>query len=686
MKKLTPLTLFSLFISFSSFGQPGRKAVVLNMDVINAETNGSRNLAVTRLMRITGVAFDTTSNFDTAFTYPVVITGSRIQDNVLTPAQRTQIINFVTAGGTFITSNARDTALFSLFGISTSTNSSILCQMIFDTTYLPQLYHDINDSLEVEISLGDTSIPSSFATRHYTLAGGTSMAHYENGNSALVHNIVGSGHVYTFGPDLRDITLRNQIDFDVNAQRVYSNGFEPTTDVVSFLFRNIIRNHIPNSVYKYTVPGQASSVFMVTHDIDSDSGMDTMSLFSNYEAANGIKAMYNITTRYFNDGWMTSFYVGSWSETHALLGDGHVLASHSVGHFPDFDDETTFPLGTLGNAPPQYQPFYTLGVTTGGTVMGELEVSKELIDDDHSVNVRSFRAGHLCYNDSLAYGLMAMNYEFNSTHSANNVLTSFPFYAMNLRSFNSIESTILEIPMTISDVFNVNPISSANYIQKVNLWKNICRKYDANHSPVLILIHPNRVYKLLAQQMLVDSLPAGMEIVNMEDFGDFWRKRDSLLYHTYIGGDTLFVQMDNNKLGAEQSFVIDMNGLDTARFFDVNGNELYFKWQGIANGRRLYYPAIPDQINEYDIVQTEMRVFPNPANGRVAIVTSDNLPKGKLEVTDMSGKIIHTENWLYGNRMLVDLGALSLQSGVYFLKYHSSEKVIVSRVIYTSPY
>ncbi|MFI5203928.1 MAG: T9SS type A sorting domain-containing protein [Flavobacteriales bacterium] len=687
MKKHTLFTFLFFFSVLAAICQPNRKVVVLNMDDINNETNNSRHVAVIRLMRLTGVAFDTTSDFTTAFTYPIVITGSRILDNVLTTPQHNQFINYVTAGGVLLTSNMRDTALFNLSGISTSTNSSILCEIMFDTTFLPQLYHDIDDSLEVDISIGDTAGPSSFATRQYLLTTATSMANYENGTCALAYNTVGNGHVYTFGPDFRDISLRNQLDLDVNANRIYSNGFEPSTDVISFLVRNIVRRHIPNSVYKYTVPGQASSVFMITHDIDSDSGIDTMYMFSNYEVTKGIKAMYNITTRYTNDNWLTSFYIGSWSEVHALLADGHILASHSVGHFPDFDNETLFPLGTTGNTPAQYQPFYAAGITTGGTVMGEVEVSKELIEDDHTVVIRSFRAGHLCYNDSLILGLETMGYQFNSTHSANNILTSFPFYDMKVRSFSSSESTILEIPMTISDVFNSDPINSSNYIQKVNIWKNVCRKYNANHSPVSLLIHPNRVYKLTAQQMLVDSLPADMEFIGMEDYGNFWRKRDSLLYHTYVTADTLFVQMDNNTLAADQSFVIDMNGLDTARFFDVLGEELYFEWDTMPNGRRLYYPvAPPDYISENTVNQVEMHVYPNPTNGRIAIVTSENLPKGKIEVADMTGKVVYNENWLYGNRMLIDLGALSLHSGVYFLKYHSSEKVIVSRIIYTSPY
>jgi hypothetical protein len=368
---------------------------------------------------------------------------------------------------------------------------------------------------------------------------------------------------------------------------------------------------------------------------------------------------------------------------HALLSYGHTLASHSVGHFPDFDNEVNFPLGNAGNTPPQYQPFYTGGISTGGTVMGEVEVSKNLIEDDHSVNVRSFRAGHLCYNDSLALGLMAQNYEFNSTHSANNVLTSFPYYDLNLRSFSGVESTILEIPMTISDVFSSDPITSANYPQKVNLWKNVARKYHNNHSSVVLLIHPNRMYKLTAQQMILDSLPEGMEVINMEKYGDFWRKRDSLKFHTYITGDTLFVKIDNDKLDTEQSFVIDMNGLDTAKFINYDGSALYYAWDTMENGRRLYYRTTgPDAISENEINNLQFQVYPNPTNGNVALVTTDFLMSGRIDIINSQGRLVYTQNWNAGNRMLLNLENMNLQNGIYILRYISNERIITARVVY----
>src|SRR5690606_8110482 len=157
----------------------------------------------------------------------------------------------------------------------------------------------------------------------------------------------------------------------------------------------------------------------------------------------------------------------------------HVLGSHSVGHFPDFADETLFPLGNLGNDADNYTPYYSSGSTSGGSVLGELEVSKNLLENDHNVEIRSFRPGHLAYNDSLALALEMLDYQFSSSVSATSVLTSFPFYAVKVRTFDGVESSVLEIPMTISDVFD--DISAENYSEKVDIWLDATLKYNSNH-------------------------------------------------------------------------------------------------------------------------------------------------------------------------------------------------------------
>lgn len=677
----TRFSLTSLFIlaAMAAFAQSERKVAILNMNTYNLETNNSRMQATVNMLTLTGIPFDTTSIIDTAINYPVVVTASRITDTALNTAQRTQLQNYVSAGGVIITSSLRDTALFNMFGVDSSDSDNGLTTVYWDTTGLPQYFSLVNDSLEAVVSIGDSN-QVNFFTRAYFLTTGQQMAHYEDGRTAIVMNNYGSGKTYLFGPDFRDIILRNQLNMDLEAQRVYSNGFEVSADVFMFVIRNIIRNHIPNSVYTYTVPGNAVSALLITHDVDSRSSIDTMHIFSTYENSLGISAHYNVTTRYMHDHWMSDYFPGHDVKFDSLLINGHVLASHSVGHFPDFADDSLFHFGTVGNTMATYSPAYFWGNTTGGSVLGEVEVSKKILENDHGVTVRSFRAGHLCFPDSLGLALQTVGYDFNSTQSANDVMTAFPHYIYENRAFSSQPSSVLEIPMTISDVFKDNPIADTNHLLKVNIWIQDIAKYSANNAPVTLLIHPNRLFKMEAFQHLLDSLPPNMAIVRFEDYGDFWRKRDSLQYHTELSNDTLYVYMDNDKLSYEQSFIIDKANLDTVRFFDYNGTELAFAHQVYSSTQDLYYRT--QLVTSANSLEKEImfNIYPNPTNGLISILCDRIEPNVSISITDVSGKCIYSGFMEHGFKR-IDLSTIASGDGMYFVKVAGKDFSVTKKLV-----
>ena len=666
MKLILSLVIFICLLS-TGFAQ-SRSVAVLDMTDYNGETGTSRQLSAERLIRLTGVPYILTDSLEEALEYPIIITGSRIQNNALSASQNQEISDWVFNGGTLITSSMRETDLFNACGISASTSSNTLFELTWDTT-AADVFDYINDSLEVKILLGDSASTTTYYSRYYALTTGTSLAEYENGEPALVKNIWGQGTVYTFGPDFRDLTFRSQINADVNANRTYSNGFEPGADVIMLIVRNMIKAELPNAIYKHTIPNKSKSIVMLTHDVDSQTGIDTMFDFAAYESTLNVQGHYNITTRYFDDSLMSDFYNGSWNEVNLLKTNGHTLSSHSVGHFPDYDDDALFPFGSLGNTMLTYTPFSDGNNTAGGTVLGELEVSKLIIETDHSVNVRSFRAGHLVYPDSLIYGLETAGYEFNSTYPANDILSSYPFYALQFPSFSAPESSILEIPMTISDVFHSDPISASNYSQKVATWTEATVKYAANNSPIVLLIHPNRMYKLTAQQDYVNQLGAGVEPYSFEGFGDFWRKRDSLVYTSEITLNNMLVTIEDAGLIEEQSFIIDFDGLDTVAFENQAGSPLYFDWIDWDYNTRLYYRADAPSPNGIDEAETGVSIYPNPSNGFLFV---DGF-EGAYELIDISGRIC-ARGFINSNS---SIDASRLTKGIYLLKLGT----MVSRIV-----
>jgi hypothetical protein len=669
------LLILLLLFPFVLFSQTERKVLLLDLTETNNESNLSRYYAVEDILDFCKVPYDTSSDLNLLQNYPVVITASRFTDGDLSLNQIQDVQTYVQNGGVIISSSLREAGLFPVFGISSSTSNDSLFYMNFDTLSMPSLFQYVDDSLEVQVSLGRPSSYPNFFTREYVAQTGSELlAAYENGSPALIKHSFGNGYTYLFGPDFRDVVYRNRINADVNAHRTYSNGFEPTTDVFMFIIRNIIRAHIPHTIYPHTVPGNASSVLFLTHDVDSRTAIDTMHFFSTYENQLGVEGHYNVTCRYLSDNWMTNFYIGATAEISQLLNDGHKLASHSVGHYPDYAD---FEFGSLGNTTGNYAPFYGSGSTTGGTVLGELEVSRDLLEGDFLVDVKSFRAGHLAFPDSLIIGLDTLGYAFNSTYSANDILTSYPYYGYRRQKFTTWRSPVLEIPMTISDVFSSGGFTSTNYGQRVDTWLEASYKYRDNHAPINLLIHPNRQFKLTAQQDYINGLPNDVVVFSFEDYGDFWKERTALDYNTALNNDTLLVNFNTNpSLG--MSFLLDYDGLDTVLFFDNLGSPISFQWKQWNNRQRLYYQDELVSINEAIQNENKLTLYPNPAESVLHVQGPSEFSTMRLRIYDLSGRLVFSQA-IFGSVANVSVG--DFEDGVYILSIQNGTKVYTKKWI-----
>ncbi len=575
----------------------------MDLSTRNAEVNLSRIRSCRHILQTAGIPYAETTSLTQALTNPVVMFSPIITTTTFNAAERIQIQQYVSNGGILIASSVRDPALYPLFGVTGYTNYTDLKRMTWDVNQAPQYFDRFDDGYEKVIALSDTTGPqtvNTFILRPYTITGGAQvLAHFENNTNAVITNQTGAGRTFLFAVDLRDVIIRNLINSDLHAQRAYSNIFEPTTDTFIFFIMNVVREHIPNLVRSHPCPNCDGSVVMITHDVDSRTAMDTMQIFINYEEANHLNGMYNITTRYFHDSWMTAFYVDSYDKVEYVRQHGQRLASHSVGHFPDYDNETLFPFTSLGNTPTNYQPRYFNSVTTGGNVYGEVEVSKYLLENDHQVSIKSFRAGHLAYNQRLPKALQDCGYLYNSTFSANDVLTNFPFWDIDNMTFSGTQTSILEIPMTISDASASNPFTEQNAISTAQEWVTVTQKNYNNNAPTVLLIHPNRGYKLPAEQYFVNNLPSDVKYMFLDDFGDYWKKRLNMQYETVLTNDTLKVTWSNYQMNQGLSFVIDdVAGLNAIRFFDGVGNELFPQSVNVDFGETRFCQFVYDESFE----------------------------------------------------------------------------------------
>lgn len=677
-----------------SFAAGQRTVALLDLTLRNAETTDGELYSAEYILKVSGIPYRITTNIDTAKKYGMILASSKLDvTTTLTTAEKDTLIGYVNSGGVLVAPNVRDSYFYSLFGISGNTSHNDLHLVHFKYFLNDPSFKWLNDTMEQTISLGDTAYPTVINSRTYSVAGALALAEFENTDVAITKNFYGAGKAYALGFSFRNLILTNQLNRDYDAQRVYSNGFEPTSDALVLFIKGIYVANTPKALWLHTSPYDSKTTLMITHDVDATSAYDTMSYYSDYENSIGLKTTYLFTTHYVNDGLLSDFYnLTNLPKVQYVLNQGHIGGSHSVGHFPDFDDELVFPMGAMGNTSATYVPYNSgSGSTTNGTVLGETEVSKELLESNFGITVKTFRAGYLCFNDKLPNALDTLGYQYNTTFSAGDVLTNFPYRLRKDRSASGAMTGVWEIPMTISDVFNSSPITSSNYPQKVATWLDVISRNMENNAPNVLLIHPTRYYKLYAQQDLINQLPAGVFVTNLEEFAGYWKARDAVQFTSEIVNDTLIVTVPASLLPLDSaiSFIVDSGQLlSHIKAQDDLGNPLgvtQSNWN--TNDLILHFTSFPVLNNGWISAQQDKILtscFPNPAYDNCTIEFRIEKPCAlKIELLDILGNCIQ----LPGNGQYsagwhkVPCMTAQLSQGVYFYRISSGDFSVTKKIV-----
>jgi hypothetical protein len=506
------------------------RIALLNLTAKNssstAPASNSDYNSVVQALEAMGLPYLVTANVSEATSYKIIVTASAIKASTLTADEKTWLRSYVQNGGFLITSKFEDPELIDLFGIATVAASDLAKTISFspEALSLPCMKY-LDDPLEKTISLAGAASLASFDTRIYTASTGSIIATYNDGQGAMIMNTFGRGKTLAIGSRLADLIMRDLTNTDDNAQRSWSNGFEPSADVIMLILRGIYETSFPRPLMRHQIPFSYEGALLITHDVDAKASSANAIEFMNLEKSFGVLSTYNITTKYFKDG-MDSAYYNSTTIPYIqeLRANGFDVESHSVGHFLNFWD---IPLGDPTVTYATYQPHYTKGILYDATLNGEIRVSKERLDQDiPGQQTVSFRAGYLDFHSALAEVLEQAGYLYDSSRSANDVLTNYPYFLMLGNSMAGQVSNILEIPMTISDsILTETTIDSA-----VAKWLDVIARNNRNNAVTNLLIHTSRTtYKLESENRILQALAdQDIWIGDMTSFGNFWRERQSL--------------------------------------------------------------------------------------------------------------------------------------------------------------
>jgi hypothetical protein len=487
------------------------------------ETSSENPLALIHSLKEMGIPFLITRDLGQALKHRLVILYPSVDSHTFNQPQAEQLTTFVKQGGYIFAQNVFWGGVKDLFGFREFEPSRKRFHLAFAGADPVMKY--LNRPEERETQLGNERHPEIIWTNGYIpISGAVVLAHFDDGTAALLTNATGKGRVYLLGMSLLDVVLRSQINRDFEAERHYVNAFEPGADVWLLILRAWYEAYASDWVRLATIPRGQRSVLLLSHDVDWENSFPPGRDFARIEKENQANSTFFIQTKYVDDANSKAFFfepnLGILRE---LKAGGSSVGSHSIIHSRGFNK---FELGSGHETYATYRP-RGLGFDTasGATVFGEVRVSKELLDGEiPGQDTIFFRAGHLRVPDTLPEALERSGYQFDSSFTADDVLSNFP-YALPLGLGFDEDSQIYEFPVTIEDE------EAPGFANRVPQALEVILANAENGAVNVLLVHSNEsTKKAAAEQNLLRQLPSDIGKTDMLSFAKFWRARDRLTW------------------------------------------------------------------------------------------------------------------------------------------------------------
>lgn len=501
--------------NLSDYGEGGenRLAVLIT-------EKGSNWLGLAHGLKTIGVPFIMTEDADRALTHDVVLVYPIISGRDLETDTLRALARFPQNGGTLIATNVLGGGLASVFGFEDVIESRAHTHLTFDGDYT--VTADFEALGQKTIKIGSTTQRATNpGTNAYRSPRQTPVAVYEDGSAAIVRRDYADGTAYALGIDLGQLLLKGYNFKEDDISEAYANRYQPTLDTLLRLVAAIYREGERDSVTLGTVPNGKSLSVMLTHDVDYRTSVRNAVKYAEMEASNGVRSTYFIQTKYMKDFNDETFLdEDGVSYIRALEALGVEIASHSVSHSLQFN---RFQLGSGTEALPSYRPFVRDAETTShASIMGELRVSKFILEALIDHPVVSFRPGYLRIPTELPEALEWSGYAYSSSVTANKSLTHLPFRLMAGRQFDT-NTEIFEFPITIED--EMPPLMG----ERLDEAKAIADHLAGYGGTMVVLSHPDILgHKFEFAEGFIAHVKPFSWIGTISEFGDWWSARDAV--------------------------------------------------------------------------------------------------------------------------------------------------------------
>ncbi len=498
-----------------------------------------------------GVAFTLTKDASEAVRHKAILIYPMVSGRVLSGPDLQALAAHPRKGGTLMAANVLG-GLQEVFGFKEAVPSRARFEITIGDD--ARQHFGFSEPEEKVIRLGNrqTSETAQIGTNGYAGASDP-IAAFEDGTAAITRRRVGDGAAYAFGFDPGSLLLAGQAARGQDLERDYVNAYAPQNDVLVQIIAQLWREAEPLAASLSPVPDGRQLAIMITHDIDYTKSLANAVTYAEEERARGVSGTFFIQTKYLRD-YNDEIILDDEAKgrLQRLRELGMELASHTVSHSRVFRN---FEMGTGKERYPDYRPLaQDRDAATGGTILGELRVSKFLIEElGKPAKVVSFRPGHLSYPFSLPQALEATGFHNSSSVTAGNALSHLPFQLGYERGASAM-TNVFEFPVTIED--EKSPFLGMRIDQSLDVARKIARRGGI----YVLLVHPNILgHKLDFVRALIDRSKDKAWFGTLETYGNWWSARDKVLVDTEIQNGKIALKLDAPEKIAGLSIEIPRN-------------------------------------------------------------------------------------------------------------------------------
>ncbi len=531
------------------------------------------SLALRRCLATMGIPYDVLGDFSQLEGYDLILAVGELHNTSLPFDEREGLYAYVERGGVLLAYQVRGNQYYPLFGITDHRHIVTRFRMGFESMDRDPALQYLNRPEEQEFSLGDPDLfKEVISSTGYRVSTAQILGRFPDGWAAFARNEYGRGLAYVLSLNLTQTVLLPQMALTHEAYRQWVNSFEPSSDVLFLILRGLYEEFVRPGVRWHTVPDGKQTALLLSHDLDARESFRNSEKFARMEKQEGVTSTFFVTTKNFTDETDIGYYSGANIESLKKIKElGFDLGSHSVSHSKQFE---FFQFGDLSVNSANYQPLKEK------SILGEVKVSKELLDQDiPGQRTVGFRAGELAYPPRLLTALSAAGYLYDSSFSANNILSNYPFFGFAIRRLGSAETPIVEVPVTLDD--SMGFLTAENRHEVQGIWEDVIVANAENNAVTCLLIHPtDTTYKLLIERDLIRFAKArDYWVGDISSFASFWAERSKTKFEVTETEKSLNIQVNTPLAKIRPGLTLSLTGapeVSQVSVIDKDGESVSF--------------------------------------------------------------------------------------------------------------